>query len=490
MNEIENKQKPSIATNYIYNMLYEVVSLLVPIITTPYIARVLSVDSIGIYSFTQSNTLYFTAFIALGTKSYAIKRISRMNNKGDISNTFWNVFSLRFLAGIISVFAYYILVFGRSNNRVVIAIQSVYVFASIFDISWLFQGVEDFKTIVIRNTIFKMITLLCIFGLIKNDNDFILYVCCMSGLTLLGNVSLWLRLPLIVNKPKIKNIHPFDGIREIMILFIPTLALQIYSAIDKTMLGGLADNMTQSGYYEQASKITHILLTVITTLSVVSLPRISMLYSKNKQKEIQEIMHKSYCFVLFISIPFVIGMNLVSNSFVPLFLGADYTPCISMLNVFSLLFIIVGLSNITGFQYLVATDRQMIYSISIVCGTIFNLVANSILIPKYEAMGAVVASIFSEFLVLIIQIIYVMVIKKELHVFLLYPNLLKYLLSSSIMALCVFVVQKISLPIVTSLFLSVFVGIVSYCIALYIFNDSIIRSTYSMIIRKIQIHKR
>lgn len=485
MKETNNK-KPSIVANYIYNMLYEVISLLVPIITTPYVSRVLSVDSIGVFSYTQSNTLYFTAFVALGTKSYAIKRISRMNSKDDISKTFWNVFSIRFLAGIISLVIYFSAIWGSSNNKVVTAIQSIYIFGAIADISWLYQGVENFKTIVIRNIFVKIITLLCIFGLIKNNNDFILYVWCMSGLTLLGNVTLWVRLPSLVNKPQITSLRPFEGIKEIIILFIPTLALQIYSAVDKTMLGSLTDSMTQSGYYEQASKITHILLTIITTLSVVTLPRISMLYSKNMHKEINEIMHKSYRFVLLISIPFVVGMNLVSSSFVPLFLGSDYYPCVSMLNVFSLLFIIVGFSNITGFQYLVATDRQLLYSISIVSGTIFNIIANCILIPKFEAIGAVIASVVSELLVLLIQVIYVMVIKKELHAYALLSSFIKYILSSCIMAICVILTKKIPTPTIVNLSTCIIVGIASYFTVLLLLKDSIVTGVFSIIIKKIK----
>lgn len=438
-------KKASIQKNYIYNLLYDILVLIVPFVTTPYISRVLNVDSIGLYSYTYSIVVYFTAFVALGTKSYAIKKIAQAKDICQISYVFWSIVLLRFISGSLTLAIYYLYVFYIADNTIVALIQSTYIIATIFDISWFFQGLENFKYIVLKNAIFKVLSVFFIFLLVKADNDFFKYLFILSGAILIGNISLWTYLPKIITRINLRYLKPFSGIREIMVLFIPTLALQIYSATGNTMLGAVCNDMSQNGYYEQANKIINILLTVITSLSIVSLPRISGLFASKKYTEIKEHMHQSYRFVMFLSFPMIFGLYSVSRVFIPWFLGDAYLPVIPLVNVLSLQFLVSGINNITGLQYLVATNRQGVYAISIVLGVIANIFFNVVLIPVCASMGVVISIVLSELIICIIQLTFIVKIKKEFSFRLIFSGTWRYLVGSVLMSMCIYFINKLIL---------------------------------------------
>lgn len=468
------QKRASVKANYIYNLMYDILALIVPLITTPYISRVLTPESIGIYSYTYSIIMYFTAFVVLGTKSFAIKRIARAQNKEEASIVFWNVFILRVLSGISALAVYYAYVFLKAENKTIAIIQSFYIIAVIFDISWFFQGVENFKTIIFRNLIVKIISLAVIFTFVKDNGDLLIYVFSLSGLTLLGNLTLWGYLPKYLTKVKVSVLCPFEGIKEIMILFVPTLALQIYSAIDKTMLGAITSQMAENGYYEQSGKIISAALTAITSLSIVGLPRISALFAEKEYRKVSECMQSSYRFVFFLSLPMMLGICAVSDILVPWFLGSSYSSCIMLLCVLSALFVIIGLSNITGFQYLVATDRQSVYSFSIVVGTAANILLNWLLISKLLSLGAAIASVISEAIVLIIQLSYIIIIKKEFSFREFFGKSYRYLIGSILMFICIHCLKQY-LPVgFAGICISVVIGIIIYIISLIIMKDDMV----------------
>lgn len=467
-------KKLSVTKNYIYNVLYDLLVMIVPIVTTPYISRVLSVESIGLYSYTYSIVMYFTAFVVLGTKSYAIKLISRSNDKYSTSVIFWNVFSIRLISGILALVTYVVIIFFTAKNITVSLIQGIYIIGVIFDISWFFQGLENFRTIVLRNFIVKVISLIMIFGFVKDNDDLLIYIISLSLLTVVGNLSLWGYLPSCLVKVKLSNINPFMGFKEILVLFIPTLALQVYSATDKIMLGNFTKNLTQNGYYEQTNKIVMAALSVITSLGIVVLPRVSALFAQKDFKRINECMNLSYRFVLFLSIPMVVGLCAVSNIFIPWFLGQGYQECVILICIMSLLLIIIGLSNITGFQYLVATDRQNYYSFSIIMGTLLNIVLNVILIPKYFALGATIATVLSELVILFIQAVYVSAIKKEFSFLKIILQSWKYVLSSGIMFTTISAIKTLRLRGFWGVFVCVIIGIVTYVSFVIILKDRMV----------------
>lgn len=479
-------KKPDLKINYIYNLAYEVLAIIAPLITTPYIARVLAVESIGIYSFTYSMTLYYTAFIALGTKSYAIKRIAQAKTDNDSSKLFFEVLSLRCMIGCISIIIYSGQTIIYAQNKNISFAQMLYLVACIFDISWFFQGKENFRIIVFRNAVIKILTIVLIFAFVRTNNDLFIYTLILSGLTLIGNLSMWFALPRYVNLIPVKEIRPFRGMKEILVLFIPTLALQIHAAVDKTMIGTIINNYAQNGYYEQAHKIVGILLTVITSLSIVALPHVSSLIAEKKQNEVTECMRKSFHFVLMTSIPMAVGLCGISDWVIPWFLGNQYMPCIEIVNILSILFFVMGMSNITGFQYLVAIDKQSIYSASIVAGTVVNILSNLILIPKYQAIGAALATVLSESVVLFIQLFYVITYKKLFSFKMVFGCTYKYIISAGVMFMCMLILKELlNGSFVNIVFVCILCSLI-YFMLLILFKDSMLRDAYFKLKSKIK----
>lgn len=485
---MQNK-KASIQKNYIYNLLYDIFVLIVPFITTPYIARVLSIESIGLYSYSYSIVMYFTAFVVLGTKSYAIKRVAQAKDPIEASCIFWDTFILRCISGIFTLSVYYLYVLCIADNTSVALIQSIYIIAVVFDISWFFQGLENFKVIVLRNAFFKLISVFFIFLLVNSDRDFFSYLFILSGVNLIGNISLWTYLPSSLAKIRIRDLAPFTGIKEIIVLFVPTLALQVYSATGSTLLGAISKDMSQNGYYEQANKIVSILLTIITSLSIVVLPRISNLFANKECDKIRECMQKSYRFIMFLSFPMILGLFSVSDKFVLWFLGDQYAPAIPLICILSLLFLIKGISNITGFQYLVATDRQGIYSFSIVIGVAFNIIANIILIPPYSAMGVAIATVVSELIVCIIQLAYLIIIKKEFSKKTIFGGIGRYLVGSILMSAVIHLIRQFGWNNLFGLAVDVIVGIIVYLLFVILTKDQMVISFVRALILKSKIVK-
>ena len=270
--------KKSIGKNYIYNLLYEVVSLLVPLITIPYTSKVLGADKIGLYSYTYSIVTYFTYFAVLGTTVYARREIAyNQDNLENRTQLFWEIILLRIINATISIIVYFLYVINYSYNIISI-IQGMYIIVIITDITWIFQGMEDFGTIVLRNIIVKIISVIFIFAFVKSSSDFIMYLVGLILFSLVGNLFLWKNLCKYIGKPFGLKLKPFKHIKGSIMLFIPTIASQVYLQLDKTMIGIFTNTNIENGYYEQAQKIIIICATILTTFGTVMAPKIASAY--------------------------------------------------------------------------------------------------------------------------------------------------------------------------------------------------------------------
>lgn len=197
--------------------------------------------------------------------------------------------------------------------------------ANCFDISWFFQGLEEFKKTVTRNIIVKTISVISIFTFVKTPNDLKLYFWIYVLSTLIGNLSLWAYLPKYLKKVKAKQLNIIKHIRPTIGLFIPQIAIQVYTVLDKTMIGAIIPDKSEVGFYEQGQKIIKMLLTVITSLGTVMLPRIANTYANGEKKKVAEYMKKSFNMVFLLSFPMIFGLISVSKTFVPIFLDKGMT---------------------------------------------------------------------------------------------------------------------------------------------------------------------
>ncbi len=390
--------RKSIGENYIYNLMYQLMAILIPLVTTPYISRILGATAIGDYSYTSGIVSYFGLVAATGTVNFAQKKIAVYEN--DIkkrSILFWEILLFRLICSIFVLIGYSIFIFNyMSQYRTLYIIQYFTVFSWLADISWYFQGTENFKITSVRNTIVKLGGTILIFLFVKEKSDLWLYTLIMSAMMLCGNLTMWHYVRKEIIWPGISQIHILKNTGMIIELFIPVISIQLYTVLDKTMLGTLC-NTTEVGYYAQAEKIVKLALTVLNALSAVLLPRIAILYANKDIKKIREYYKKTLNFIFMLALPMLVGCILLADAFVPVFFGKGYDDVINLLKLESSLFIILSLGQVFG-NFLIPMNKQRDFTIAVTVAALVNISFNYIFIKTMGmgAMGAVMASVLAE----------------------------------------------------------------------------------------------
>lgn len=472
--------KKNITKNYIYNLIYQILIMIIPLITTPYLSRVLGAENIGIYSYTLSITTYFILFGSLGVALYGQREIAYVQD--DIekrSKNFYEILLMRFITLGISLLLFYLTFCLHGAYMIYYKILILEIIANSLDISWFFQGLEEFKKTVIRNTIVKIVSVVSIFLLVKNSSDlnkyFIIYV--LS--TFIGNVSLWIYMPKYICK--INKLNIFRHLKPTLALFIPQVATQIYTVLDKTMIGAMVQDKSEVGYYEQAQKIVKLLLTIATSLGTVMIPRMASTYAKGDLKKIKEYMKNSFSFIMLLAFPLMFGIVSIVADFVPLFYGAGYEKVIYLICIISPIIIAIGLSNVIGTQYLMPTKQQKKYTISVISGAIVNIILNLILIKLFKSIGASIATVIAEFVVTGVQFHFV---KNEIKMKDIFKLSYKYFIASIIMFICSLFVKNIFTNSILTICVQVVISSVIYFLILLCIKDEYLVNAINQKIRR------
>jgi len=464
--------KKSITKNYLYNLIYQILVLILPLITTPYLSRVLGAEGVGIYSYTISIVTYFILFGSLGMAMYAQREIAYVqDDKYKRSKIFWETFILKGISLSISMIVFYFSFAFKGEYSVYYKILMLEIIANILDVSAFFQGMEEFKKIIKRNLIVKAISILSIFLFIKTSADLNKYLLIYALSVFIGNLSLCLYLPKYITKVSIKSLELKKHLKPTIALFIPQIATQIYTVLDKTMIGSLIADKAEVGFYEQSQKIVKVILTIVTSLGTVMLPRIANKFANGQKEEIKKNILTSFNFVYFLSMPMVFGLIAVTKDLIPWFLGEGFEKSIYITYVISPIILIIGLSNVIGTQYLIPTKKQKQYTLSVVSGAITNLIFNFIFIPKLMSVGAAIGTIIAEVVVTSFQLYCV---RKEFNVKEVFGMSIKYVVSALIMFVGIILLNKFILTnvsVVLRLALDVFVGIAIYCTGLLLLKD-------------------
>lgn len=477
-----NIEKKSITNNFIFNLIYSIFSILIPIITTPYISRVFSAGGIGDYSYTSAILTYFTLVAALGSTSYSKREIAFRQDNQDLRDSFfWEIFLLRVLLVFIATIIYFIMVFLSSEYQFLFLVQYFSLFAIAIDISWLFQGMENFQIIAVRDMVIRIIATCVIFIFIRNKTDVWKYALINSLATFFSAVYMWKYVPIFINKKKISFSSVLKHIRPCLRLFIPLVAINIYTMIDKVMIKNMTNNI-QVGYYTQAEKIIKLILTVLTTIGTIMLPRISYLFAKKNFIEIKKKLSESIQFVIFLAFPMMFGVISIADEFVPIFLGKGYDDVSGLMKILSLLFVFIGLSGNVGGPLLTPLKREGKYTIAVISGSFVNIILNFILIPKYNAAGAALSTVVAEGTVMMLSIIFT---RDFINIKYLLRNICKYGFLSLVMFI---IIRSIRCYIYSSyiyIIVSVLVGCTFYIFVLYILDDNMIKMIKNMIRKKI-----
>ncbi len=451
----------SLKKNFAYNMFYQILTIALPLITAPYVSRILGAEGVGVYSYTYSVANYFMFFAMLGISNHGNRSIaSAVKSKHELSKCFINNYCIQLCSGIIAALSYifYITVFPVENRSCAI-IQGLVVVSGILDINWFFWGLEEFKLTVVRNTVCKLASLICIFLFVRSRDDLWIYVLIMSSTALLSQLLLWRFLVkrIELQKPSCQEIKV--NIRPVIILFLPILAYSLYRVTDKIMIGAFS-TMIEVGYYDNAEKILNIPIGIITALGNVMLPRISNLLSEGNIKAQTRYIKLSFLFVSLVEGSLCFGIAAVSDVFVPLYYGDEFVQTSWILEILIFTALISGWANVIRTQYLIPTRKDNIYVISMLVAAAINFVLNWIFIPEYGAMGALIGTVSAELIILFIQMISV---RNEFKWHSLISENIFYIISGVIMCGVVrFIGNIVNVGSLLKLVIEVVVGVVVY----------------------------
>lgn len=453
-------KQSTLKKNYIYNLTYQILILVLPLITAPYLSRIVGVKGVGIYSYTYSIVYYFMLMTLLGVNNYGNRTIAKVReDKKELSKSFWGIYCLQLFMGSIMLILYYFYIILFNNEYKLIGlIQGIYIVSAILDINWFFLGTEEFKKTIKRNIFIKFGTVILIFTLVKSKNDLWIYTLIMAGMTCLSQLILWFFLRKRISFEKINLNEIKHHLKKNIILFIPVIAVSLYKIMDKIMLGVIA-NISEVGFYENAEKIINIPLTTITALGTIMLPRASNLVAKGDNEKIKKYMSKSISLVMFLSFAMCCGLIGIGYNFAPLYFGKEFQKTGILIMMLAITLPFLSFANVLRTQYLIPNERDKTYIISVSLGAITNMIMNLIFIPKLGSIGACFGTIIAEGSVMLHQTISVW---KELEVKKWIKDILPFLLKSIIMFLIIYPMNYININSILRLSLQVILGILIY----------------------------
>lgn len=483
--QIETPGK-KVIRNYVFNLIYQVFLVIVPLVLTPYVSRVLLPEGVGQYSFSFSIITYFTLFASLGFTMYGQKEIAKyQGNVEKQTIIFWEINLVRFISTIICLIANFIAVgldfYGKYS--LLLLILSINIFACAFDIVFLFQGNEQFGKIVIRNVIVKLFGIIFVFLFVKDSNDVWIYTLINALIIFISNISLWLYLPKMLTRIKFKELKPFRHIKPTLALFIPTIVTSIYTVLDKTLIGLIIGDDAQNGYYEGAEKVIKMSLTFITCLGSVMIARNSKEIVDGNTDIVKNNVYFSIKFVWFLGCPLMFGLMAISENLNLWFFGEGYEAVIDLMICFSPIILFLGLNNVLGIQYLIPAGKETQYTLSVLIGALFNFILNIILLYTVGTIGAVLSSVLAELVILIYQIIY---LKREFSVKKMLFSGIDNLIAGLIMFVCLYCIAKYFSSSIINTIILIIIGAAIYFVLIFIFKDRLVWTYIHKFIQKIK----
>ena len=417
-----------ILKNYFYNLSYQILVVILPIITTPYITRIFNSQELGDYGYYSSIVTYFILLATLGVANYGTKVIS--GNRNEISKNFWGIYFLQFSATILSISLYCVfclcLPFMQNPVAYILGLSLV---SKGLDISWLFQGLEDFRKITVRNITVKLVGVTSIFLFVKSENDIYLYVFLLTIFELLGQLSMWIPAREFIGRPHFDIEYAKCHLKPIIMLFLPQIAISLYVTLDRTMLGALASTK-DVGIYDQALKLVNILLTLVTSLGSVMLPRVAGLLASGDKRAVNKMHEMSFLIYNLVIFPMMVGILIVNDDFVQFFLGQDFQDARYAIAIMIFRMFFIGWTNIMGIQMLIPHNKNREFMISTTAPAIISVGLNLLFLPKLGYIGAAIVSVLTEALVWAIQLYFTRKYLKEVQII---GSMTKIVLASAIM---------------------------------------------------------
>lgn len=452
-------------------MIYQMMLMLIPVVTVPYISRTLGASEIGVYSYTYSIVQYFILLGNLGISMYGVRSVAYVRESYvNRSKIFFELMIMKLIMFIISISLYSLFVFLYKEYTFIFILQGIFIVASAVDISWFFIGLEDFKKTISRNIVVKLMALISVFIFIKTPDDITLYVAINALSTLLGNLTLWTYLRKRIQRVKWKKLQLKTHVRPVLFLFLSQLLTQIFANMNKLFLGNFS-TFEQTGFFENADKVIRMLSAFVTAIGNVVFPRVANEFHKGKIRNANRYTVLSFQVINMIAFPLLLGMILIAKNFSVLFFGESFAGIEYVLSTLVVGLLFMGWGAIIGQQYLIATNQTIKPVITIIAGIIISIILSILLIPHYGALGAALSSVFGEATIAIIQVI---LVRKSLKMPL-FKETLKYAFAATLMYLAGWGMGMLTDNIFYSICLQIMVGIVVYIILMFTMKPTPVR---------------
>ena len=391
--------------NIIFNALYQLFLIAIPIVSVPYLARTLGAKELGVNSFVLSIASFLGIIIFSGMNQLGAREIAR---EEDRIKAFWKLWSSQLAIGLVITVIFSISILFINENKIYFLIEIPLLLSSIFDISWFFLGIGEVRKVVTRNTIIKVSSLLLIFIFVKNDGDLWIYMLINSLMMLLSVSVFWISLN-GMDKRYFKEMKlSIDAryFKTTMFLLIPQVAVQIYTNLDKTLVGFLSNSLELS-YYDQSQKIARIILSLVTSIALVLMPimaRIENSEDGEKEKKLNQIFKLSLDYTLVSCLFFSLLLMVNTSEFVPWFFGNQFLDMKSNMYWVSLIIIFIGYGSVYSNQYSLAKGMYKELAIPYILGAIISVTLNLLIVPRYASTGATFTILFTEFSVCLLRI--------------------------------------------------------------------------------------
>ena len=481
-------KKDSISKNLLYNISYQIMLILLPLVTTPYISRVLQVDGVGIYSYTYSYISVFVMIGSLGIAFYGQREVAaHSKNINEYSKIFWNLETLKLVTLVISCAIYIIISLNSREYKIYFLIQLPYFLAALMEISWLFQGLEVFKSVALKNMAIKLIGLVCIFVFVREKTDLNKYLIILCIAQIVGDASLWVQLPKVISvqKPQLAEIK--RHFKQVLIYFIPTVSFQIYAFADKAMLGLFTGGPTENGYYEQGLKILNMCMTFVSAYTIILRSRMTNYFVDKDWTQFSKQLKTSLSLIALVTFPMGLGVAAIATNLVPWFFGSGYDKVIILIWMSGPLLLIRGIRGCLGSHIIAPCNLMSKGNIVEVTATIINVILNYFFIQYWSSIGALIATIIAE---IVIFIGYMYYCRDYVRWPLIVKSSYKYLIASCIMVIPVFIFSEKLTPTIFHSVLLVLVGAIIYSILLIITKDEFFKMTIDIVLTKLHINKK
>jgi O-antigen/teichoic acid export membrane protein len=398
----------SIKVNFLYNVVYQVLQIAIPLVTTPYLSRALGPVAVGTYSFTNAVVAYFVMACVLGMSTHGVRAIASSRHDSEmLAGEFWSALTSQLLVGAVVLLAYLVYAFTLGGEYLYYYLMwSPILVGTVIDVSWFLFGLEDFGYTTARSLIIRVLGVVLIFAFVKGPEDLWCYVLITAGSKLLSSLSIWPRVLSRVSfvRPERESVkrHFLASLR----LFVPVIAISLYNSLDKIMLG-MISGTTEVGYYEYAGRMTSITSSVMGAMGTVVLPRVSSYVGEGREEEAVDLVGVALWLMLAMAFAFSFGLASVAPTFVPVFFGEQFMACVPLMAVLAAAVPLLSISNVLGRQWLLPNHEDGLYTRSVFVGAAVDIVLNLFMIPTWGALGASLSTVVAEFSVVVAQAFFV-----------------------------------------------------------------------------------